>query len=132
MDRVFLDANILFSAAYRAQNGMLRIWNLTNATLLTSAYAVAEARRNLSDSAALQRLDQLVAGLTLVMEPPITMSLPTGVVLPSKDAPILLAAISAKATHLITGDRRHFGPLFGQTIDGVLVQSPAEYLAANP
>jgi uncharacterized protein len=45
-----------------------------------------------------------------------------------KDAPILLAAIAARATHLITGDVRHFGPYFGKQIEGILVLSPADYL----
>ncbi|MEW6487686.1 MAG: hypothetical protein AB1578_07205 [Thermodesulfobacteriota bacterium] len=33
--------------------------------------------------------------------------------LPLKAQVILAAAIAAKATHLLTGDRRHFGPLYG-------------------
>jgi len=47
---------------------------------------------------------------------------------PEKDAPILLAAMEAQATHLVTGDVRHFGPYFGRTVQGVLVVTPAEYL----
>ena len=35
--------------------------------------------------------------------------LPEGVSLPEKDVPILLAAIEARATHLLTGDLRHCG-----------------------
>jgi predicted nucleic acid-binding protein len=132
LDRVFLDANVLFSAAYRAQNGLLRLWSLADATLLTSAYALAEARRNLTDPDALLRLDALVQAVATVAEPAATMPLPAGVSLPAKDVPILRAAINARATHLITGDRRHFGPLFGQTVVGVLVQMPADYLAAKP
>lgn len=45
--RVFLDANVLFSAAHRAQNGLLALWALPDTTLVTSDYAVLEARRNL-------------------------------------------------------------------------------------
>ena len=54
---------------------------------------------------------------------------PTGIILPEKDWPILLSAIRAKATHLLTGDRRHFGTLYGQTIGGVTVLRPADFLA---
>lgn len=50
------------------------------------------------------------------------------VVLPDKDRPILLAAIDARATHLLTGDFRHFGPYYGQTLEGVLILPPGEYL----
>jgi hypothetical protein len=48
--------------------------------------------------------------------------------LPEKDTPILLAAMNAKATHLLTVDKKHFGGLCGQTIGGVLILSPGEYL----
>jgi predicted nucleic acid-binding protein len=48
--------------------------------------------------------------------------------LPSKDEPILRAAIAGKATHLVTGDVRHFGKLFGTTIAGVSVVTPAMFL----
>jgi uncharacterized protein len=54
--------------------------------------------------------------------------LPAGVFLPQKDAPILLAAIAARATHLITGDLRHFGPFFGKELAGIAIYSPADYL----
>jgi len=53
--------------------------------------------------------------------------LPLDVVLPEKDRPILLAAIRAHATHLLTGDKQHFGPLYGQSISGVLILRPADY-----
>ena len=35
--------------------------------------------------------------------------LPSGITLPEKDAPILLAAMETQATHLVTGDVRHSG-----------------------
>ena len=54
--------------------------------------------------------------------------LPSGVHLPDKDAPILLAAIEAKANYLLTGDFRHFGPYFGKRIEGVTVIRPSQYL----
>ena len=46
-DRVFLDANILVSAVWRADNGLLALWQLTDVELLTSAYAIVEADRNI-------------------------------------------------------------------------------------
>jgi hypothetical protein len=47
MDRLFLDADVLFSAAYRSEAGLLRFWQLKNAVLSTSHYASEEARVNL-------------------------------------------------------------------------------------
>ena len=55
-------------------------------------------------------------------------ALPAGVSLPTKDAPILLAAIAARATYLIAGDLCHFGPLFGKKIAGLIIPPPAVYL----
>lgn len=53
--------------------------------------------------------------------------LPRGISLPEKDVPILLAAIAAHATHLLTGDVRHFGPYFGKKIEGITIMLPGEY-----
>ena len=47
MDRLFLDANILFSAAYRLGAGLLRLWRLREVQLMTSDYALKEAQVNL-------------------------------------------------------------------------------------
>jgi predicted nucleic acid-binding protein len=47
VDRVFLDANVLLSAALRPKAGLLRLWTLANAALITSDHAIEEARRNL-------------------------------------------------------------------------------------
>ena len=46
--------------------------------------------------------------------------------LDDNDAPILAAAAAAKVDALVTGDRRHFGPLFGQTLRGVRILSLAD------
>ena len=46
---------------------------------------------------------------------------------PYNDQPILLAAIGADATHLLTGDYAHFGKLYGSTIGGVSVLPPPEF-----
>jgi uncharacterized protein len=48
MDRIFLDANVLFSAAYLENSRLGRLWQLDDAELLTSAYDVEEAHRNLT------------------------------------------------------------------------------------
>jgi hypothetical protein len=54
--------------------------------------------------------------------------LPAGVALPEDDLPILRAAIGMGATHLLTGDVRHFGTLLGKKIARIEVLRPAEYL----
>jgi uncharacterized protein len=128
VDRVFLDANVLFSAAYIESSDLARLWQLDDAELLSSDYAVEEARRNLAlDRApAVARLKRLTAALTIVKLPQIP-KLPSNLRIDSKDRPILLAAIYGKADYLLTGDGRHFGHLYGRRIEGVMVLRPAQY-----
>lgn len=127
MDRVFLDANVLFSAAYRESTGLRRLWELEGVQLVTSTYAIEEARRNLPEGEPQSRLQTLLAAVQPSAEVA-DRPLPALVELPAKDRPILLAAIHAGATHLLTGDVTHFGPYFGQTVEGVQILRPAEYL----
>ncbi|HEY1472300.1 MAG TPA: PIN domain-containing protein [Candidatus Acidoferrum sp.] len=126
MDRLFLDANVLFSAAYRANAGLLQFWKLKNVALCSSQYALEEARINLAQDVQKHRLDKLASAIEFFDSIP--RGLPRDVVLPDKDLPILLAAIAARSTILITGDVHHFGRSFGKTIEGMLVLSPADYL----
>lgn len=130
MDRLFLDANVLFSASYRPNAGLLEFWKLSNAVLCSSRYALAEAEINLTGDVQRRRLAKLAANLEFTDA--ILRQLPAGVFLPEKDRPILLAAIDAQATHLITGDLRHFAPLFGKRIEGVWIMTPSQYLKSRP
>ena len=129
MDRLFLDANILFSAAYREGSPLHRLWDRKNAGLLTSGYAVLETERHLDDDQR-ARLAELLKAVRIVAEAP-ARALPRQVVLRAKDVPILAAAVAAGATHLITGDRRDFGPHFGKKLGGVLVVPPRDNLSAS-
>jgi hypothetical protein len=126
MDRLFLDANVLFSAAYHAASGLVQLWKLQDATLCSSRYALEEARVNLSEDSQRGRLIRLSQKLQLFEGMP--RDLPRGISLPDKDVPILLAAIESRCTYLLTGDVRHFGPYFGKRIEGVTIVLPGEYL----
>jgi hypothetical protein len=88
---------------------------------------VAEAERNLERDDQRARLKALLAEIESIATWPV-IELAPGIALPDKDLPILLAAIAARATLLLTGDRRHFGKLYGKTVHGVAVLAPAEYL----
>ena len=126
MNRVFLDANVLFSAAWRESAGLLRLWDMKEAKLIASRYAVEEARRNLENDGQRSLLLQLLNSVEIVADC-MTGVLPEDIVLPEKDLPIMLSAINAHASHLLTGDRRHFGMLYCRTVSGVLVLRPADY-----
>ncbi len=128
MDRLFLDANVLFSAAYRENAGVQRLWSATNSELVTSDYAVEEARRNLADPDQRERLDRLLESVEIIQARILDPSLRGDVQLADKDWPILGGAIASGATHLVTGDVRDFGAYFGQQILGVLILPPSQYL----
>ena len=127
MHRVFLDANVLFSAAYKAGSNLFRLWKLSTVELVTSAYAVEEVRCNLRDEAQRRRLDGFLDSVQVVGEVR-EDGLPTPVDLPEKDRPILLGARRAGATFLLTGDKRHFERYFGREVAGVVVLTPGEFL----
>lgn len=130
MDGLFLDANVLFSGAYREGAGLLRLWEMAGIELVTSVYALEEARRNLREPEQRGRLDRLARRLVVaaVVTPhPTVDRMP----LAGKDRPILSAAIHAGATHLITGDVRHFGRWFGERVEGVLILPPSGYLTPS-
>ena len=127
-----MDANVLFSAAYRTDAGLRRLWKLPGARLITSIYAAEEARRNLSHPGQWRDLEELLGSVEIVpTAAPTDHPLFSDLELPDKDRPILLAAVSAGATHLLTGDFRHFGPYYGKRIEGVLVLPPGEYLSSR-
>jgi uncharacterized protein len=133
VDRLFLDANVLFSAAYNSNSSLRQLWALPGTELLSCPFAVQEAHSNLARArpAQLPELLALLGRLVLIPDPLPGTPLPPGVRLPDKDKPILLAALDGQATHLLTGDVRHFGPYFGRTIAGVLIVRPAAYLQAR-
>jgi uncharacterized protein len=127
---VFLDANVLFSAAYRDESPLRAFWTLPETELVTSDYALEEARRNLSGIDQRRRLEELGRGVRLIRESG-SWALPPDVILPEKDRPILSAAIVSGATHLITGDQTHFGPWYGKQVGGVTILRPAAYLQSR-
>lgn len=128
MDRLFLDANILFSAAYRPDAGVTRLWLLAGPVLLTSDYAIEETRRNLSEPSQLERLSELLRSVESYPAASLDPALRGDIELREKDWPILGGAVAARATHLITGDLRDFGPYFGTKLLGVMILPPADYL----
>lgn len=128
MDILFIDANVMFSAAYRVNAGINRFWQLSSVKLITSLYAVEEVRRNLKQVWQIEHLEKLITNMQLISTTHDDKIIPAYIKLRSKDRPILAAAIIAKAHYLITGDYRDFGIYFHQTIAGVTILPPADYL----
>ena len=135
--RVFLDANVLFSAAKSdgAVRALLRLLVERGHECWADAYVVAEARRNLAAKGpeAVHVLDALLARLQVAAAAP-PVDVPADVAwLPEKDRPVLAAAIYLRCDALVTGDRTHFGAGYGRKFGGVVIHSPrslAEHLLA--
>jgi predicted nucleic acid-binding protein len=126
--RIFLDANILFSASFPQSSLAGFLEQLTyHADLLTNAYAKAEAKRNITAKlpAQLAQYHQFSQSLEVVA----TQLFDLGVELEEKDHPILCGAISGRADFLLTGDKKDFGHLFGQSVRGVKIVTVRMLLA---
>lgn len=132
--RLFLDANILFTAAHNPQGKAALVIELGQAglwQLVTSTYALEEARRNLALKFpdGLKRLDAMAQGLRMAPDHP-DMACPNE--LADKDCPIYRAARACRADVLLTGDLRDFGFLMNDRnkTRGLLIQTVADFLNA--
>ncbi len=133
--RPFLDANVLFTAAYNPHGLARLLFDLEKRKalfLLASRLAIEEARINLEikKPAALADLAKLIGSLHLSQlpaRPPLDLDLPP------KDLKIFSAAVAGKATHLLTGDKKHFGRHFNQPdkTAGIIIQTVREFFEGN-
>ncbi len=118
--RVFLDANILFSASFPNSHLADFLGALAHRSdLLTNAYAKAEAVRNIAAKQPKRLTAHEKFAGSLELDPVQLFDLE--VKLPEKDQPIHCGAIAGKADFLLTGDKKDFGRLFGRTIGGVKI-----------
>ena len=127
--RIFLDANILFSAARNdgPMRQLLRELQAKSHALVASAAVVFEARRNLeakSTVAAVNFLDQLVAEIDVPPYAPGSVAAALTNWLPDTDQHVLAAAIRQHCEILVTGDKAHFGSRYGKKFAHVLIVSP--------
>lgn len=127
--RIFLDANVLFSAA--KTNGAIRaflsVLKGSGHILVADAYVVGEARRNIETKfpAALLDFEKLLMDLETIAKASRPLEESIAGFLPEKDRPVLAAAFQQRCDILLTGDKTHFGPFYSKTIKGVEIQSPA-------
>jgi len=126
--RVFLDANVLVSAA-KSDGGvraLLRLLLDRRHECRVDAYVLAEARRNLvrKGPQAMQLLDEMLGRLQIA---PALAGVAEGVGLewlPTNDRPLPAAAIRLQCDVLVNGDRKHFGSRSGLKVGGVTIHSP--------
>lgn len=135
MPRVFLDANVIFSAAL-TEGGVARAIFAAarkpdNVSLISTEYALEEARTNLERKApqALREFKDLLATVTVPEEPPRALVQELGHLVPDpQDAQILAGAVSTDSHVLVTGNTKHFRELYGRQIRDVLVLTPRDTL----
>jgi len=134
VNRVFLDANVLFTAAHNPAGkaalvialGVKGKWEV-----VSSSYAAEEARRNIASKfpQSQSHLQVLIDSISIVAS---GSGADCPVKLPEKDRPIMEPAIRSKATHLLTGDLRDFGALMNkprQTVR-IVIQTVVEFLSS--
>jgi len=132
--KIFLDANVVFSAVHREEGRVQELLALAAAkrhSVMTSRHALEEARRNLEVKSRgfEKRLDRLRERVVLVGEAPgALVAWARGEGLPLQDAPVLAAAVHAGADLLVTGDARDFGLFYDRVLRGVKVVSPKRAL----
>jgi uncharacterized protein len=132
--RVFLDSNVLFTAAHNPHGKTAFVIELGAAghfSLFSSDAALMEAERNLAVKYphALTFLEALMNHVTLVAAD-LSAAFPAG--LPVRDGVIFQAAQNCHATHFLTGALRHFGPLMNRTdvTFSITIQTVAQFLSA--
>jgi predicted nucleic acid-binding protein len=133
--RVFLDANILFSAAKTAGAVRELLMRLESSghVLCADAYVAEEARRNLVTKSpeALAALETLLGRVETAAFLPTVLPAKVASLVHEKDRPVLAAAVRLRCDALVSGDRTHFGALYGKDLLGVAIHSPrslAEWL----
>lgn len=133
--RIFLDANVLFSAA-RSDGAIRQLLNALHKAghiAVADDYVASEARRNIAVKATPEALVYFQGLLSQIEVSAVHYpATPQANVLwlPPKDQPVLTAAIALKCDALVTGDRTHFGPGYGKAFDGVSVYTPAQLALA--
>ena len=133
--RIFLDANVLFSAAQSAGaiRELIRALQADGHALVTDEYVATEARRNIAGKAKADcqtYLQNLLSQIEISAAHFPANGHAVVQWLPEKDSPVLMAAIALRCDALVTGDRTHFGVGYGQTFDGVTIYAPAQLAMA--
>jgi predicted nucleic acid-binding protein len=128
--RIFLDANILFSAA-NPSGSIRQLLNIARAAghqCWADEYVIRKAHRNLF----LKQRERIADFQRLLTEIHCAAKVPNlplhGIEasLPENDRRVLAAAIALECDALVSGDQTHFGPLYGMIVSGVRIYSPRQ------
>ena len=126
--RIFLDANILFSAANPSGSirQLLTIARAAGHECWADAHVIREAHRNLflKQRERIPDFEHLLGEIHFASKVPNLPLPPLETPLPENDSRVLAAAIANKCEAFVTGDQTHFGPLYRKAVGGVKICSP--------
>lgn len=130
---IFLDANVLFTAAYNPAGlvaSLIRQQRSFHIEIVTSTYAVNEALHNLQLKNP-EKIKAFKEGLLRVCIKEVYWEKNFNPLhLPLDDAPIFHAAMVTKSTHLLTGDLKAFGPWMNKPkmTCGIIIQTVRHFV----
>jgi predicted nucleic acid-binding protein len=136
--RIFFDSNVILSALFSDRGAPRRIFDVLAARMpplqpLVGAYNILEIERNLGKRlpgawpAARGLIDQLGFEIVPLPEPDAVAAWAPFVA--AKDAPVVASAVAAKASVLVTGDKRDLLALKAPQLPFPILP-PAEFLDA--
>ena len=129
---VFLDSNVLFSAAYYGERStsyiLFKLQEKRLISIFISSFVVLETVNNLQDKRPekLGLLKELMDRATTLDD--VVIDLPVLSSLPTADRIILSAAVVYDIKYFLTGNTRDFKDLYGKTIGKTVVLKPRDFL----
>ena len=130
---LFLDSSVALAACLSATGASRQIFDLAVAqgwSLIISPWVLREVRDNLADKPlAATRAWLALRAKAIVEDDELTFDWPL-VFDVTKDKPVLCTALAC-ADVLLTLDRRDFQTLLGQTVYGLCIATPGEFLRAG-
>ena len=130
--RLFLDTSVLLAAVGSETGASCAVFDFAEVngwTLLSSPYCVAEVLSNIHKVSriASSSWSKLIRPALEVVSDSVVLDHP--LVFPkAKDRPILISALAASASFLLTLDRQDFGPFMTRPVYGLRVILPLSFL----
>ena len=112
--RLFLDANVIYSASRSISGASYAIFQLREKlffSLVTSKLALVETEKNLFEKERSEVIDhfyELIKNIDVISVDSKTAKRKYKDIIEEKDAPILYGALKTKADYLLTLDKKHF------------------------
>ena len=129
---VFLDSNVLFSAAYSGERStsyiLFKLQERGLISIFISNLVVSETVNNLGDKKPekLGLLKELMDRTTVLDD--VVIDLPVLSSLPTADRLILSTAVAYGIKYFLTGNTRDFKDLYGKTVGKTVVLKPRDFL----